>query len=225
MPTSQTKSSILLVGESLKDQELQTAIFRDAGFNVQLAETVREAFYRARREQPDIMVSEFDLPGQSGLDLCRMVRDDKYLRSMPFVFVGESYLCNSKISDALTAGADDYIPAHFDPQYLLAKIKWLIEKNSVSQHMKDYYDTVRTRHLRITNVVKETSVLMRELDLEYKNDDVPSEPTSQFTVGIDERIDLGIGMIGAIADLVEEQTKALDVVWENRPVVERLSAA
>lgn len=206
------------MGENLKERELQSAAFSQADLVVVTAENVREGFYLARRERPDIVVSEFDLPAVSGLELCRMIREDRYLRTTPFVFVGESYMCNAKISDALTAGADDYIPVHFDPQYLLAKIKWLIDKRSTSQHLKDYYETVRTRHLRITSVVKATSVLMRKLDSEYRNDDVPNEEKPQFNGSIDERIDLGIGMIEAIADLVEEQTKVFDVVWENQPL-------
>ena len=218
MLTSQNKPNILLVGSTLKNQELETSIFSRADLQVTMAETVREGFSLARRQTPEVIICEFDLPGESGLQLCHMIREDRYLRATPFVFVGESRLSNPKISEALAAGADDYIPAHFDPQYLLAKIKWLIDKKSANQHLNDYYEAVRTRHLRITSVVKETSVLMRELDHEYNSDEVPVETGSKFNVGIDERIDLGIGMIGAIADLVEEQTKALDAVWESRPV-------
>ena len=224
MSTTQTKSTVLLVGESLKEQELQKATFSRADFLVMVADNMREAFCLARRHQPDVIVSEFDLPGISGLELCRMVREDIHLRSTSFIFVGESYLCNAKISEALTAGADDYIPAHFDTQYLLAKIKWLIDKGSSSKNLKDYFEMVRSRHLRITSVVKETSVLMRELDSEYKNDEVSSVKDVQFPMGINERIDLGIGMIGAIADLVEEQTKVWDAVLESRPL-EHIHAA
>jgi DNA-binding response OmpR family regulator len=211
------KSTVLLVGESLREQELQKATFSRARLSVLIADNVREAFCLARRHHPDVIVSEFDLPGISGLELCRMIREDIHLRAMPFIFVGESYLCNAKISEALTTGADDYIPSHFDPQYLLAKIKWLIDKGSTSRNLKDYYETVRTRHLRITSVVKETSVLMRELDSEYKNEDLSGDTGSEFQMGINERIDLGIGMIGAIADLVEEQTRAWDAVLDARP--------
>jgi CheY-like chemotaxis protein len=218
------KPAVLVVGEGLKELEFQKAVFSSAGLDVFIAEDVKEGFRLARRHMPDAIVSEFELPGLPGSELCRMIREDRHLRNTAFIFVGEAYMRNANVSDAFNAGADDYIPAHFDPQYLLAKIQWFLEKRSAKQNLSNYYEHVRNRHLRITSVVKETSVLIRELDDERRND-APGEAPGQYKVGIDERLDLGLGMINAIADLVEEQTKALDNVWDRQPAIEHVQAA
>jgi response regulator RpfG family c-di-GMP phosphodiesterase len=147
-----------------------------------------------------------------------MIRDDRYLRATPFILTGEIFDDRNTISEALEAGADDYLPAYFHAQYLVAKADWLIHRKYAHENMKEHYEVVRSRQSRIANVVKETSVLIRDLDLELKRGRLDMAETQEDRNNIDRRIGLGVGMIGAIADLLEEQVKAMNV-WEPVPSV------
>jgi len=211
MPTHLNQLTILLVGENLRQRENNICAFRQAGYRVLTAVGIREGFRQSRREQPDMIVCETRPQDLSGLELCKMIRADRYLRTTPFIFVGDSYDDSESIMRALDAGADDYLPAYFDEQYLIAKAAWMIERKCLNHTMRAFFEMTRSRQLRITNVVKETSCLMKEFDLELKNDNSADSEDQPYDIGINKRVDWGIGMIGAIANLLEEQAKAMDI--------------
>lgn len=206
--------TVLLVGDNLSEHEIKIFTLRQAGYNVLTASGGREGFRQTRRERPDLIISEVDLPEISGLEFCKMIRADRYLRATPFIFVGDTHDRIGNMAEALEAGADDYLPDYFDSQYLTAKIAWLIDKKYSVENLKENYLTARSRQLRITNIVRETSVLMRDLDAELKTGHFDDGRPLREEISIGQRIGLGIGMIGAIANLLEEQAEAMDV-WEN----------
>ncbi len=206
--------TVLLAGDNLSEHEIKIFTLRQAGYNVLTAGGGREGFRQTRRERPDLIISEIDLPEISGLEFCKMIRADRYLRATPFIFVGDTHDRLGNMAEALDAGADDYLPDYFDSQYLAAKIAWLIDKKYSVETLKENYLTARSRQLRITNIVRETSVLMRDLDSELKTGHFDDGRPLREEISIGQRIGLGIGMIGAIANLLEEQAEAMDV-WEN----------
>jgi CheY-like chemotaxis protein len=215
MQSYKNQLTVLLVGDNLADQEIKIFTLRRAGYNVVTACGGNEGFRQTRRKRPDLIICEMDLPGLTGVEFCKMVRADRYLRTTPFIFVGESDDSNiERMDEALAAGADDYLPEYFDSQYLAAKVAWLIDKKYSVQNIKEQYMTERSRQVRITNVLKETSVLMRDLDTELKTDGLRKKHRAAEEISIDQRIDLGIGLIGAIANLLEEQAEAMNM-WES----------
>ena len=209
----QNQLTVLLVGENLTEQDIKIFTLRKAGYCVVTASGGREAFRLTRRERPDLIISEIHLPELSGVEFCKMIRADRYLRATPFIFVGEIEDDIGGMAEALEAGADDYLPDYCDSHYLAAKIAWLVDKKYSLENLKEQYMTARSRQLRITNVVKETSVLMRGLDTELKKAGFGTDMQEESEISIDQRIDLGIGMIGAIANLLEEHAEAMD--WEH----------
>jgi DNA-binding response OmpR family regulator len=205
-----------LVGENSNDLNAGICALQEAGYTVFTADNGFEAFRLIRREYPDLILSKVMLSDLSGWELCKMVRADRYMRTTPFALLGDADEDIEDIKKGLDAGADDYLPAFFDSQYLVAKIEWLIEKRSSIQNLKEFVRTVHSRQIRITKVVKETSGLMKELDSELRSDYFVEAAKTPYELEIDKRVDLGIGMIGAIANLLEEENKAMSG-WENSP--------
>ncbi len=84
--------------------------------------------YRAiEREKPDIIVLDIMLPGQSGLDVCRKVKQDDDLKDIPLIMIS----AKSEELDivlGLELGADDYVTKPFSPKILFSRIKAVLRR-------------------------------------------------------------------------------------------------
>jgi DNA-binding response OmpR family regulator len=73
-------------------------------------------------ESPDLILSDVVMPGTSGYELCRQIKDDLQLCHIPVILVTAKTTIESQV-EGLNTGADAYVTKPFDPNYLLALIK------------------------------------------------------------------------------------------------------
>lgn len=76
---------ILVVDDEFDVLSAYTLLFEFRGFRVRTAANGAEALALARRERPDIVVSDYMMPLMNGADLCVAWRDDPALRAVPFI--------------------------------------------------------------------------------------------------------------------------------------------
>lgn len=73
------------------------------------------------RCQPDLLILDFEMPGYSGSDLCRVVRQDFRWHGLPILFLSAHRDLDS-INGAFAAGADDYIAKDVEEAELTGRI-------------------------------------------------------------------------------------------------------
>lgn len=85
--------------------------------------------YRAiEREKPDLVILDIMLPGQNGFDVCRKMKSNPELRSIPVIIItakGEEL----DVVLGLELGADDYIAKPFSPKVLFSRIKAVLRRS------------------------------------------------------------------------------------------------
>jgi len=89
----------------------------------------KEGLDTVRELVPDLIVLDLMLPGLHGLDLCRIIKNDKYLAHIPIVMLtakGEE----EDIVTGLELGADDYITKPFSIHVLIARIRAVLRRIS-----------------------------------------------------------------------------------------------
>ena len=123
----QTTARVLIVEDQDALQALLTYNLEAAGFRVTAIGDGEEALEDAKADPPEAMLLDWNLPGLSGLQICRAVRKDRKLRQTPILMVtardGEA-----DIIQALEAGADDYITKPFSVAQLLARLKAVMRR-------------------------------------------------------------------------------------------------
>ena len=77
-------------------------------------------------EAPDLLVSDVVMPGKSGYELCETVKNDLQLSHIPVILVTAKVAVENQVQ-GLAKGADAYVTKPFQPAYLLALIKSLLE--------------------------------------------------------------------------------------------------
>jgi DNA-binding response OmpR family regulator len=95
-----------------------------SGFLLQNAHTLFEARQQLIEHVPDIIISEVLLDKESGLDLCRFIRNTPSLRRLPIMLLTSLTTLQDKIA-GFDAGADDYVVKPFDARHLKARIRLL----------------------------------------------------------------------------------------------------
>lgn len=120
----------VLVVEDDPDQcALVTAALRQAGYRVSSVARGDDAIRATRDMRPDLTLLDIDLPGTSGLEVCRAMRTDPDLHDMPIVFVTASATASDRVA-GLTAGGDDYLTKPIDVPELLLRIGLVLRRHA-----------------------------------------------------------------------------------------------
>ena len=77
-------------------------------------------------ETPDLVISDVVMPGRSGYELCEAIKADLQLSHIPVILVTAKVAVESQV-EGLGKGADAYVTKPFQPAYLLALVKSLLE--------------------------------------------------------------------------------------------------
>jgi two-component system, OmpR family, alkaline phosphatase synthesis response regulator PhoP len=116
--------TILVVDDEPQITRLaQDYLVRD-GFRVLVAGDGNAALALARREQPDLVVLDLNLPGIDGLEVCRTLRR---LSDVPIVMLTARAEETDRLI-GLELGADDYITKPFSPRELVARVRAVLRR-------------------------------------------------------------------------------------------------
>ena len=77
-------------------------------------------------EAPSLIISDVVMPGMSGYELCKAVKGELELSHIPVVLVTAKVAVENQV-EGLGVGADAYVTKPFQPAYLLALVKSLME--------------------------------------------------------------------------------------------------
>jgi DNA-binding response OmpR family regulator len=123
-PIDTVRSRILVVEDNARTQETIALYLRHAGYDVGLAGSGPDALAQAAREAPDLIVLDVMLPGLSGLDVCRALRERT---DVPIILVTARTTEDDKL-EGLGCGADDYVTKPFSPRELVARVATVLRR-------------------------------------------------------------------------------------------------
>jgi ribonuclease P protein subunit RPR2 len=109
---------ILLVDDDPGLRALLRATFETFDVGVDEADSVAAAERRIKRAKPDVVVLDVLMPGESGLELCRRLKQTPATRDIGVVLLSGAE--GDALSEARAAGADAYLAKPFSPLQLLA---------------------------------------------------------------------------------------------------------
>jgi DNA-binding response OmpR family regulator len=98
-----------------------------AGYRTRVFATTLPVIAEAEKDLPAIFLLDVMVPGGDGFDLCRRIRGQRRLQTIPIIFL------TAKTSEAdrimgLELGADDYISKPFSPRELVARVRAVLRR-------------------------------------------------------------------------------------------------
>ena len=118
---------ILVVDDDKQIVRLVKTYLEDSGFAVLTAHDGEDALRVMRRERPDLMVLDIQLPQPDGWEITRRARADERLASIPILMLTARVEDTDKIL-GLELGADDYLTKPFNPREVVARVRAILRR-------------------------------------------------------------------------------------------------
>jgi two-component system response regulator RegX3 len=115
---------ILVVEDESSYSEALAYVLRKEGFDVSVAETGPDALTEFGRAGADIVLLDLMLPGLSGTEVCRQIRQSS---AVPIIMVSAKDTEVDKVV-GLELGADDYVTKPYSPRELVARIRAVLRR-------------------------------------------------------------------------------------------------
>jgi len=120
---------IQLVSYDLVVRKLLQATLIEKEYEVNVSDNAEDALTHINAHAPDLVITDTDLPGMDGFNLCKKLRKEPVTHFLPVLMLSD----NGDVADKITgfeAGADDYVVKPFDVQELIWRIKKLLTRHT-----------------------------------------------------------------------------------------------
>jgi len=160
------RSRILVVDDEAQITRVLKTALNSQGYEVKTASDGESGFNAAMDWLPDLIITDLAMPGMTGVELCRAVRERS---TVPIVVLSVRGEEKSKV-EALDAGADDYVTKPFSVNELLARVRANLRRvtaaSEPSQEAINAGDFVIQPESRLVRVRgKEVHLTPKEFDL------------------------------------------------------------
>lgn len=162
------RKRILIVEDDADISMVEEAYLEVAGFETKIITEGTEVETALEQEQFDLILLDLMLPGKSGYEVCREIRDKI---DIPILMVTARTESIDKIR-GLGLGADDYIAKPFDPAELVARVHANLRQyerlqRKVPREINGEPDEIRIQDLRI--LVKSWKAYKGEKEIKFPN--------------------------------------------------------
>jgi two-component system alkaline phosphatase synthesis response regulator PhoP len=123
---------VLVVDDEIHIIHVVTIKLRNNGYDVLSAENGAEAFELACSEQPDIIVTDFQMPVMTGLELVRELRRNEATKDIPvIVLTARGFAIEDEQKEDLQIS--EFLSKPFSPKELLRSIEDILHQRAVMQ--------------------------------------------------------------------------------------------
>ncbi|MEN6406324.1 MAG: diguanylate cyclase [Thermoguttaceae bacterium] len=203
---------LLIVDDSSDALEVARIRLAKEGLDIYSADGGRVGLEIARREKPDLILLDVDMPEMSGFDVCRELKADSDLCMIPVLFVTASCTAEDKVR-GLDLGAVDYVTKPFDSFELCARVRAALR----TKHLQDLL--VEYAHIDPLTGLPNRRALFERLEREWARIERHGGRLSFIMADIDhfkevnDRFGHHIGdkMLHAVARAIAKQCRELDL--------------
>ncbi len=121
---------VLVIEDSADTRELLGIVLKSYGCQVELTDSVPQAWEAALARKPEVIISDIGLPGSDGYELARRLRQTPGFESIPMIAL-TGYAMDADRQKAYESGFDWHLPKPIDPDTLVRTIHELHMRQSI----------------------------------------------------------------------------------------------
>jgi putative two-component system response regulator len=134
MSETEQRQTVLVVDDVVENCILLVDYLESLGCEVVTANSGAEAMAYVEKKAPDLVLLDVDMPGMSGLEVCRRIKSSPATSMVPVVIVTAYSAVDDRVA-ALEAGADDFLAKPVEQTELVARARSLLR-------VKTLYDSL-----------------------------------------------------------------------------------
>ena len=160
-------TTILLIEDNEELRTYVADIFHKS-YHVLEAGSAEDGLIIANESLPDLIITDITMQEMTGIDLCRILKNDPTVSHIPIVMLTAANSPESKLQ-AIELGADDYFNKPFDKDLLVARIANLLKNRNVLQNYFYNEVTLQRNDVKVSEEYKiflETCIAIVEEHLE-----------------------------------------------------------
>jgi len=161
---SASAANILVVDDEPQIRRVMRSTLTSHGYVILEAKTGEEAIEIARKEKPDLILLDVNMPGMNGIEACRELRRGT---NAPIIMLTVRNAERDKVL-ALDAGADDYVAKPFGIEELLARIRAALRRYGAAEVIPEFISkdfTVDFESRKVTADGEEVHLAPKEFEV------------------------------------------------------------
>src|SRR5438445_809069 len=135
---------ILVVDDMPVNVKLLADLLTVKGYTVVTAASGAEALVKVEKEQPGLVLLDVMMPGMSGYDVCRKIRENPATAMLPVVMVTALDPAQERVK-GIEAGADDFLTKPINQPELLARVKSLLRIKLLHDELAEWNRNLEQR--------------------------------------------------------------------------------
>ncbi len=120
-------ATILIVEDESAIRELLVFALEPLGYRLQQVDSAETALEWLKQHTPDLLLLDWMLPGDSGLNLARRLRSDARWKTIPIILLTAKGDESDRVR-GLDVGADDFVTKPFSPRELASRIRAVLRR-------------------------------------------------------------------------------------------------
>lgn len=163
------KERVYIVEDDPEMRDVTRLVLERAGYRVTEAGTAEESLAAIQKELPDLVVSDIQLPGISGIRLCEILRQEERTKGIPLILLTVLGRNPDKVR-GLKTGADDYITKPYDPGEFIARVEALLRRAGGA--VREPARSLEFKKLRVDVDRREVTLAGKPIELRRKEFDL-----------------------------------------------------
>jgi putative two-component system response regulator len=175
------ESTILIVDDESAGRNTLEAILEGEGYRLEMAENGKDALQKARASAPDVILLDVMMPGMTGFDVCKKIREDADLAEIPIIMI-TALDDHESMVQGFSLGADDFITKPYDRHELRARLAGITHLNRYRKLLEER-NTVTETNLKLLKAYDATiEGWSRAMDLRDKETEGHTKRVTEMTL-------------------------------------------
>ena len=155
------RQRIVIIEDEKDIVDLVRYNFRKEGFDIESFSSGKDGLEYIRKNSVDLVLLDIMLPDLDGIEICKRVRADERLKTLPIIFLTAKGEEIDRVV-GLELGADDYVVKPFSPRELVARAKAVLRRQEAALGKAE---VIETAGLRLDLQTREVTVQGRPIQL------------------------------------------------------------